>query len=179
MAASLTIDKHHIMKLDIKALLTVALIAGVAAFFWFAPSQGLQAAPKLQMTTIDGQPLNSADFKGKPYLMVFWATDCSGCVKEIPHLTELNKEFSAEGFKIVGVAVKHDQVPLIKAMRDQKQMNYPLVHDATGEIAQQFGKVNITPTNFLVSADGKIVYQKMGEFKPDEMRGRIRDLLKG
>jgi len=42
------------MKLDIKGILLLAAIAGALAFFWLAPSGGLQAAPKAKMTTIDG-----------------------------------------------------------------------------------------------------------------------------
>ena len=43
------------MKLDIKGLAVLALIAGALAFFWLAPNDGLQAALKLQATTIEGK----------------------------------------------------------------------------------------------------------------------------
>ena len=48
------------MKLDIKGILLLAAIAGALAFFWLAPSDGLQAAPKAKMTTIDGEPIDYA-----------------------------------------------------------------------------------------------------------------------
>ena len=59
------------MKLDMKGLLVLALIVGVLAFFWLAPSDRLQAAPKLNTTTIDGEKIDAGDLKGKPYMVVF------------------------------------------------------------------------------------------------------------
>lgn len=108
------------MKLDIKALLILAVIIGAAALFWLMPSKGLQAAPNAELTTIDGNKIATEQLKGKPYLAVFWATSCSGCVKEIPQLVELQKEFGKDGFKILAIAMEYDELPLIKTMREQK-----------------------------------------------------------
>ena len=165
------------MKLDIKALVILALIIGAAAFFWFMPSKGLQAAPTTQMTTIDGAKISTEQLKGKPYLAVFWATSCSGCVKEIPQLIELQKEFGKDGFRVLAIAMSYDEPPLIKTMREQKGMNYEIAWDQDGSVAKAFGGVMVTPTNFLVSGDGKIVLQQLGDFKVDDMRARIKTLL--
>lgn len=43
------------MKIDINGILLLAAIAGISAFFWLAPGDGLQAAPNVRMTTIDGE----------------------------------------------------------------------------------------------------------------------------
>lgn len=165
------------MKLDIKALLLLIVIAGAAAFFWLAPSSGLQAAPSTTITTIDGATIAPDTLKGKPYLVVFWATSCSGCVKEIPQLVDLYKELGNEGFRVVAVAMSYDELPLIKAMREQKGMSYDIAWDKDGSIAKAFGGVMVTPTNFLVSPDGKIALQKMGEFDANEMHQRIKAML--
>lgn len=165
------------MKLDIKGLLVLALIAGALAFFWLAPSDGLQAAPKLQATTIDGEQINSSDLKGKPYMVVFWATDCPGCIREIPHLNELYSDLSKDGFKVIGIAMPHDELPLIQTMRKEKSMNYDIVFDEDGMLAKAYGGVKVTPTSFLVSPKGKIALQKMGQFQMDELREMIDGML--
>ena len=167
------------MKLDIKGLLILALIAGALTFFWLAPSDGLQAAPKLQLTTIDGEKIDSSDLKGKPYMVVFWATDCPGCVKEIPHLNELYTELGNDGFRVIAIAMPHDELDLIRTMRDEKSMSYDIVFDEEGTLAKAFGGVKVTPTNFLISPQGKIALHKMGEFQPQELRQMIDNMLKG
>lgn len=167
------------MKLDIKGLLVLALIAGVLAFFWLAPNDGLQAAPKLQATTIDGEKIDSGDLKGKPYMVVFWATDCPGCVREIPHLNELYSDLNKDGFRVIGIAMPHDELPLIRTMRQEKNMNYDIVFDEDGMLAKAYGGVKVTPTSFLVSPKGKITLHKMGMLEMDAMRQTIEGMLKG
>lgn len=167
------------MKLDIKGLLVLALIAGTLAFFWLAPNDGLQAAPRLQTTTIDGEKIDSNDLKGKPYMVVFWATDCSGCVREIPHLKDLHSDFNKDGFRIIGIAMPHDELPLIQTMRKEKNMNYDIVFDEDGMLAKAYGGVKVTPTSFLVSPKGKITLHKMGMLEADEIHQTVKNMLKG
>ena len=167
------------MKLDIKGLAVLALIAGALAFFWLAPNDGLQAAPKLQATTIDGKKIDTGDLKGKPYLVVFWATDCPGCIREIPHLNELYSDLGKDGFQVIGIAMPHDELPLIQTMRKEKSMQYDIVFDVDGMLAKAYGGIRLTPTSFLVSPKGKIALHKLGMFEKDEMRQMIEGMLKG
>lgn len=167
------------MKLDIKALLGLAVIAGVLTFFFLSPDDGLQAAPQPLMTTIDGQQIDPETLEGKPYMVVFWATDCPGCVKEIPHLNELYSEFGQSGFEVIAIAMPHDQVQHIQTMRQQKGMNYKIVFDETGELAKTYGGVKLTPTNLLISPDGTVVLRKAGTFDTENMRQMIAGMLKG
>lgn len=167
------------MKLDIKALLGLAVIAGVLAFFFLAPTDGLQAAPTPKMTTIDGKTIDPGKLSGKPYMVVFWATDCPGCVKEIPHLNELYTDLGKDGFEVIAIAMPHDEVAQIKTMRKQKGMNYKIVFDEDGTLAKAYGGVTLTPTNLLISPDGKVALHKVGTFDPANIRQLITDMLKG
>ena len=47
--------------------------------------------------------MDRKDLKGKVVLLDFWAMWCGPCVATFPHLREWRKEFSDEGFEIVGV----------------------------------------------------------------------------
>jgi peroxiredoxin len=167
------------MKLDIKALAILALIAGVLAFFLLMPGQGLKGIPAaLTVQTVDGEKLNLDTLKGKPYMLVFWSTTCPGCVGEIPTLQALDKKMQGSGFRIVAVAMSYDELPEIKAMRAQKGMTYTVAYDQSGELAKQFD-VRVTPTSFLVAADGKIAAHKLGEWVPAELEQKVSSLLKG
>lgn len=167
------------MKLDTKGIAILAFIAGIAAFFLLAPGTGIKTAPTLTLQTIDGQTIELEKLKGKPYLMTFWATDCPSCVEEIPHLIELNQKLQGTGFRTIAVALPHDEVSAMQAMRTQKGMQYDLAYDKTGEWGQAFGGIRVTPTSFLVAPDGKIVRQQLGSFDFGQLEQQIRDMLKG
>lgn len=167
------------MKLDLKGIVILAFLAGIAAFFLFMPADGIKAAPALSVQTIDGETIELDKLKGKPYLMTFWATDCPSCVKEIPHFVELQQKLQGTGFRIIAAAMPHDEVSAIQAMRVQKGMQYDLAYDKTGEWGQAFGGIKVTPTSFLVSPEGKIVRQQLGGFNFEQLEQQIRAMLKG
>lgn len=166
------------MKLDIKGIAILAFIAGIAAFFLLAPTGGIKSVPAATVQTLEGQALSLDSLKGKPYLLTFWSTTCPGCVGEIPVLKALDTKMQGSGFRIIAVAMPYDEVPEIKAMQAQKGMTYTIAHDQSGELGKQFD-VRVTPTSFLISADGKIAMQKMGEWDPAELEQKVRELLKG
>ena len=82
------------------------------------------------------------------------------------------------GFRIIGVAMPYDKPPEIQAMRTQKGMTYTVAYDQSGELTKQFD-VRVTPTSFLIGADGNIAVRKMGEWNAAELEQKVRELLKG
>lgn len=152
-------------------IIVVALLAAVA-FLWLSPG-GLKTVPEVSLTTLDGDTINLAEKRGKPYLITFWATTCPGCVAEMPHLIELYKDLSPKGFDIIAVAMSYDPPNQVVAMRDAKQIPYPIALDITGELAKAFGDVRLTPTTFLVGNNGRILQQKLGELDMDAVRKQI------
>lgn len=168
------------MKLDIKGLAIIAILAAIIGFFLLAPSgEGLKAAPSFKAQTVDNKPLTTDSLKDKPYLAVFWSTDCPTCVKEIPELIELQHKYHDKGFNVIAIALPHDNTKAIKAMREQKGMNYPIIYDQDGKISQAFGGIQVTPTNFLVSPEGKITLQQLGLMDMTDVKKRIEAMLKG
>lgn len=167
------------MKLNLKGLASFGLGGILTLFLMSGITACQQRMPdSLDVTTLDGQIMNLDSLKGKPYLLVFWSVTCPGCVKEIPELQALNQKMQGTGFRIIGIAMSYDELSEIKAMREKKSISYTLAYDQNGELSKQFD-VRVTPTSFLVDADGKIRVQKLGEWNPAELEQKIRDLLKG
>ena len=44
--------------------------------------------PQIDMLTISGETISTKDLKGSVYLVNFWATDCPGCIEEMPGLID-------------------------------------------------------------------------------------------
>ncbi len=161
---------------DILLGLFALALVGALAYVWLSP-EGLKRVPDVALRTLDGDEIKLAELRGKPVLVTFWATSCPGCVKEIPHLIELYQEFGPRGLQLVAVAMSYDPPDHVLAMRDTRQIPYPIALDIKGEAARAFGDVRLTPTSFLIAPDGRIVRQKIGEMEMTDVRAQIRAML--
>jgi peroxiredoxin len=156
--------------------LFAAALLGTLAWVWLAPA-GLKDSPDITLLTIDGEELQLASLRGQPLLLTFWATSCPGCIREMPHLIELYEELSPQGLEIIGVAMSYDKPSHVLSMRKARNIPYPVALDIHGAAAQAFGNVRLTPTSFLISPDGRIVSQKIGEMDMPRLRNNILAML--
>lgn len=153
------------------SLIGLVVLAALAAFFML--SSGNKEMPEIGFTDIDGQPHQLADFKGKPVLVVFWATDCPGCIQEMPELVALYHEYTNTNLNMIAIAMPHDRPDHIQAMRKQKHLPYLITWDSTGALSQAFDNVRVTPTHFLISPEGEIVMRKIGNLRSEQLKQRL------
>ena len=50
----------------------------------------------LDMMTISGEKITSKDLLGKVVLINFWATDCPGCIAEMPGLINTYNKYKSQ-----------------------------------------------------------------------------------
>lgn len=151
-------------------------IALVVSALWFWQTQTLRTAPTVSFKTIKGDTIELASLKDKPVMVAFWATDCPGCIEEIPHLIKLHQQYQSSGLTIIAVAMYYDPPNHVLAMADSKQLPYQIALDPSGTLARAFGNVQLTPTTFLIDKSGHIVMQKVGVFELSDMQRRIEQL---
>ncbi|MDD3518854.1 MAG: TlpA disulfide reductase family protein [Chromatiales bacterium] len=154
----------------------VALLIGAVLAVWLSP-EGLKPAPQVSLRTLDGTALTLADLRGRPVLVTFWSTTCVSCVREMPHLVELHRKLSPQGLEIVGVAMAFDTPEAVAEMTQARGLPYTIVHDADASVAQAFGGVMLTPTTFLISPEGRIVMQKLGDLDMTLVEHNIRNMI--
>jgi peroxiredoxin len=156
-------------------LCAVALLATLG-YLWLSPA-GLQHSPDISVMTIKGEKLQLASYRGRPLLVTFWATTCPGCLREMPHLIELYRDLHPRGLEIIGIAMDHDPPNQVLAMSKARAIPYPIALDIRADAAHAFGNVRLTPTSFLISPDGRIVYRKTGEIDMPRVREEILAML--
>ncbi len=124
-----------------------------------------------------GGQLGLADFRGRPLLISFWASDCPACLREMPELGELYHELSPAGLGMIGVAMPHDPPARILEVQQRLDPPYPLAFDLESRVTRAFGDVRVTPTHVLVGPAGDIVFRHTGALDMAQTRSLILDLL--
>ena len=115
-------------------------------------------APDFIAQSLAGDTLRLSDLRGRVVLLDFWATWCSPCLPEIPHLIEAYSMYRAQGFVIVGVSHDWEQEALVSMVED-KDMAWPHIWEPSreeGELARRYN-VRWLPRSFLIDREGRIV----------------------
>jgi peroxiredoxin len=149
------------MKFAKPLLIAVAALAIVGALAYALMDK--PGAPASTFTTLEGKTLTLDELRGKVVLVNFWATSCPGCVKEMPDMVEVYREYKDRGFEIIAVAMSYDPPNYVQSFVQTRQLPFPVALDVTGEHARAFGDVQLTPTTFIIGKDGRILEQKLGE----------------
>lgn len=122
-----------------------------------------QSAPDLPFTQLDGSRHRLADLKGKVALVNFWATSCATCVKEMPDLVATHRKFKDRGFETLAVAMQYDPPAYVSQFAQTRGLPFRVAMDHDGKLAEGFGRVELTPTTFLLNKKGEIVKKYIGE----------------
>ncbi|MCX7097864.1 MAG: TlpA disulfide reductase family protein [Methylococcales bacterium] len=156
-------------------ILWVFLLPVLAFIVVSALNNNLGLAPDVTFNTITGKKIALHDLRGKPVLVTFWATDCPGCLQEIPDLVALHQQ----GLDIIAVAMSYDPPNHVIDLSKAHQLSYHIALDLTADIARAFGNVNVIPSTFLIAPNGAIVLQKMGAINADEIKTFLKTLKQG
>lgn len=138
-------------------------------------------APSFSLPGLDGSEVNSRGLGGKLILLYVWFTGCPPCMKEIPELVALRKEFSDRGLAVVGanadrvLGLSYDDAVRRRYAEEQK-INFPVVH-WTRESDAAFGSIAIFPTLFLIDRRGVVVQSWVGYVGPEKLRVAISKAL--
>ncbi|MBO9689817.1 TlpA disulfide reductase family protein [Roseateles chitosanitabidus] len=157
-------------------LLLVAAIGAGAGLAY----EGLkpEAAPSIDYVLLDGTHKSSTQaWTGKVMLVNFWATSCTTCVKEMPNVISTYNKYKDKGFDTLAIAMSYDPPAYVANYAETRALPFGVAMDSTGEMAKRFGKVQLTPTTFLINKRGEIVKRFVGEPDFAALHGTIEKLL--
>ncbi len=166
------------MKTNVWAKRSVVLLLILLAL-WMARIDRYSFTPDTTFTTISGETMTLKSLQGKPILITFWATSCGTCIKEIPDLVALYRQFHPLGLEIIAIAMAYDPPNRVVAMAQEQKLPYPVVLDLTAEYAKAFGRIWATPTTLLIDPKGIVAKRTIGAFDLADMQIRIQQFLEG
>jgi thiol-disulfide isomerase/thioredoxin len=105
---------------------------------------------------LDGKPMRLSDYRGKVVLLVFWASTCGPCMREVPHERELVERFRSRRFVLLGVNVDASKAEARKAALRTK-MNWRSFWGGPGGVpAAAEWHLNGIPTVYVIDHTGVI-----------------------
>lgn len=117
-------------------------------------------APNFVSEDVYGNKLALNNFQGeRPVLLVFWATWCGYCAKELPDLKIFTKRY--QGLVQVIAVDSGESKQTIKEYIQKKDINFLVLLDEQRKIWNQY-LVRGTPTHFLIDKEGKIIAMRPG-----------------
>jgi peroxiredoxin len=154
------------------------VILGLLAVLVFSLSKKTQA-PDVTFTTIQGKTIKMDELKGKVVLVNFWATDCPGCIAEMPQLIKTYNQYHPQGFEVIAVAMFYDPPNHVLNYAQKHALPFPVMHDGFGEIAKSFEDVRLTPTSFIMDKQGRVIQRVVGELDFTSLHSLLTEQLRG
>lgn len=132
--------------------------------------------PTLTLEALNGGGVTlPGAYAGRPLLINFWASWCGPCIEEMPELQRYFSEQGGNGTQVVGIAL--DDEAAVHAFLKRVPVSYPVLLDAAGPADSSVRLGNpkgVLPYSVLLSADGKLLKQRIGPFAPGEIDGWAR-----
>jgi thioredoxin-dependent peroxiredoxin len=133
-----------------------------------------------------GTPRRLSDLlSGGPVVLFFYpAAMTKGCTMESCHFRDLAKEFTEAG--AVRVGISRDSVTKQRQFADKYSFGYPLLSDADGRVARQFGvrrNVGLGPLatkrmTFVIGTDRRVLDVIHSEVSMDAHADRALSVLR-
>ncbi len=143
---------------------------------------------------INSEPVRLQDLRGQVVVIDFFQLWCPGCKSfSIPLTLKWEKEFAEEiandKMKIVSIHTvfeghRHQTVDRLKKFVEETGFGHPVGHDLHDDSIHDRLPITMikygtrgTPEVAIVDKEGRIAYQKIGFFDPEEKASLIRFLM--
>ncbi len=133
------------------------------------PAQALSKLLKLRL--LEGGALR---LRSQPTLLLYFATWCEECIRELPKLHNLERE---EGLQVLGITLdpkpQEAMASIHQAWRPSKIL-LPDEENLKGE--SPFGSIEALPTSFLLDSRGALLEVFHGSIPVQHLRRRLKTL---
>jgi cytochrome c biogenesis protein CcmG/thiol:disulfide interchange protein DsbE len=113
-----------------------------------------RAAPALPADRLSGSAVTLASLRGRPALVVFWASWCTPCEQEAPTLERFARSLHGRA-RLVGVNWSDPSLSGARAFIGHFGWTFPNLRDPDETSGQKYG-VSGLPTTYAIDASGRI-----------------------
>jgi len=151
-----------------------------AKFLGVQKTKPKMLAPNFNYENYKGGKTTLKDLKGKLVYIEIWATWCGPCIKEMPALTQLIKDFKGKNIEFVSISVdsKGDYEKWREMIPEKNVGGIQLLADKglKSDFMQAFS-IGLIPRTLLLDEDGRIITIKAPRPSADNTKQYINNLL--
>lgn len=159
-----------------RRVLALCIVGGLAAVA--PPSAGLgrgDVAPYLRLVSLRGDSVVVTDPAApRPAVILFWASWCTNCRREIPQVNSILAAAVARGVPVHAVALRSD-LEVVQRFVSEHAPGLPVLLDAEGETTEEAFSVDVVPTLVLVGASGRV--ERHGRIEPRRLAKQLDALV--
>jgi thiol-disulfide isomerase/thioredoxin len=112
--------------------------------------------PAFRLKTLAGKEITNKDLKGKVVMINFWSTTCGPCIKEMPELNEMKKQYQ----DVVFLAPAPEDAATVEKLIAKYPFDFEILPNAK-KVFEEWG-IDSYPKNFFVDRQGIIREVKEG-----------------
>lgn len=118
-------------------------------------------AVEISGETVQGEPLDLADLRGKVVVVNVWWSGCGPCIKEMPMLVEAEAELAEEqpgATAFVGINIRDLSADTAEAFERERGVDYPSIFDPGSDTLPEFGDFvpYAPPATLVLDAEGRV-----------------------
>ena len=117
--------------------------------------------PDFVFKDILGNTYTPEDIKGKVVVINLWFTSCAPCIKEIPELNELVKEYENNDAVLFLALALDEKGPRLDTFLETHVFNYSIVPSAQDYVVKKL-QVSSFPTHIVLDKNSNVVFTLAG-----------------
>lgn len=170
-------ERRRLLALGAAAAAGLALGGGLTAPARASVAPG-RVAPDFTLRSGEGRNLRLAEQRGKVVMVNFWATWCTPCRVEMPHLQRLHEQYRSAGFLLLGVSVDDDPAKAME-LAGRLRLSFPILFDTDKTVSRLYD-LKTMPSTMLIDRDGALrqVHRGYKDGVEQLYAQQVRDLLK-
>ncbi len=132
-----------------------------------------QQLAALTLPDLEGKPQPLAQWRGKKWVVNFWATWCTPCREEMPMLASLAKQYGSE-VQFIGIGI--DEAAEMAKFARETPVPYPLLVGGNDiiELTSKLGNQAMAlPFTVVLDESGKVLGQHMGKVSEEQIKGML------
>ncbi len=139
-----------------------------------ATTPSSNTAADFTLPSLEGNPVTLSDYKGeKGVVLVFFATWCVNCMKELPEIKQFAEIAQKENVIVLGINFKQPE-EIVKRFKESNQIKYGLLLDTEGKVTTGLFGIKGIPHIIGINAKAEVVFR--GTALPDNKEEFIKNL---
>jgi peroxiredoxin/outer membrane lipoprotein-sorting protein len=128
-------------------------------------------AADFTLTDLDGRTVNLRALRGQVVPLNFWATWCGPCVRELPSIERLRREFKGRG--LVALGLNAEEPAVAREFIKRGGYTFATLVDEQRAMTRAY-RVSAVPQTLIIEKDGKVAALFIGMRSENDLRAALQ-----